>query len=205
MNSIQLNIRAGFNMANKTSRKEEITRAAIEIFGKNEFRNSSISEIAKLADIAEGTIYQYFKNKEELFFSIAEERSQKFCEQLDLHLQGIAGSTQKLGKFVWYYLYFFQTNPNYARTLMLEMRVSKRFVTSDTYESVKKFADMLLEILKEGQGDIYLCRHLVLGLLEHMVTRWLLKETSYDLTADHKELADLIMNGIAQKDGPAAT
>jgi hypothetical protein len=40
-------------MANKTSRKEEITRAAIEIFGKNEFRNSSISEIAKLADIAE--------------------------------------------------------------------------------------------------------------------------------------------------------
>ena len=76
-------------MTKKTSRKEEIIRAAIEVFGRNGFRNSVISEIAQKANVADGTIYQYFKNKEDLFFSIAEERTKEFCKQLDLHLQGI--------------------------------------------------------------------------------------------------------------------
>ena len=51
-------------MTKKTSRKEEIIRAAIEVFGRNGFQNSVISEIAQKANVADGTIYQYFKNKE---------------------------------------------------------------------------------------------------------------------------------------------
>ena len=191
-------------MTDKALRKEEIIRAAIEVFGRNGFQNSSISEIAQKANVAEGTIYQYFKNKEDLFFSIPEERSKEFCKQLDLHFQGITGSVNKIGKLVWYYLYFFQTNPDYARTLMLEMRVSKSFLKSTTCGSLKEFTDKVLGLLQEAQEEgvirkgahLYLCRQLVLGFLEHVVTRWLLKEEKYDLAADHKEITDLIMNGI---------
>ena len=86
------------------------------------------------------------------------------------------------------------------------MRVSKSFLKSAACGSLKEFTDRVLGIIREAQeegvirkdANIYLCRHLVLGFLEHVVTRWLLNEEKYDLAADHKEITDLIMNGIFQ-------
>ena len=191
-------------MTKKAVRKQQIIQAAIEVFSKSNFQNSSISEIAQKADIAEGTIYQYFKNKEDLFFSIPVQKTKEFCEGLDLHLQGIHDAFNKIRKFIWYYLYFLKMNPDYARTLMLEMRVSKSFVQSKTYGSLKEFTGKILEIIKEGQEEgivrkdvnLYLIRELMLGILEHRVTRWLLKEGNYDLLENYSEVCDLVFNGI---------
>jgi len=191
-------------MSRKVNKREKIIQAAIDVFGKNGFQNSSISEIAKRADVADGTIYQYFKNKEDLFFAIPAEKTREFCEELELHLQGITGSFNKMRKFVWYYLYFFQQNREYARTLMLEMRVSKSFMKSGTYSSLREFTGKALDIIKEGQEEgvirtdvnIYLMRELLLGLLEHMVTRWLLKGENYDLMQYYGEASELVINGI---------
>src|SRR5512135_3354892 len=111
-------------MSKKIIKRQKIIEAAIEVFSKDTFQNSSISEIAQKANVAEGTIYQYFKNKEDLFFSIPIEKTKEFTRELDLHLQGINGAVNRIRKFIWYYLYFFKTNPDYGRILMLEMRVS---------------------------------------------------------------------------------
>ena len=73
-------------MPKKTERRQSIVQAAIEVFSKNNFRNSNISEIAQKANVAEGTIYQYFKNKEDLFFPIPIEKTKEFTRELDLHL-----------------------------------------------------------------------------------------------------------------------
>lgn len=196
-----------FTMRKKGIRKQQIIQAAIEVFSKSNFQNASISEIAQKADIAEGTIYQYFKNKEDLFFSIPAQKTKEFCEELDLHLQGIHDAVSKIRKLIWYYLYFFKMNPDYARTLMLEMRVSKSFIQSKTYGSLKEFTDKVIEIIKEGQEEgivrkdinLYLIRELVLGILEHRVTRWLLKEENYDLLENYSEVFDLIFNGIKNR------
>ena len=194
-------------MSKRAVKRQRIIQAAIEVFGKNGFQNSSISEIAKRADVADGTIYQYFKNKEDLFFAIPSEKTKEFCEELELHLQGITGSLNKMRKFIWYYLYFFQKNPEYARTVMLEMRVSRGFTKSRTYTSVKDFTSKALEIIQEGREEgvirkdinIYLIRHLLLGILEHMVTRWLVKGEHYDLIEHHGEATDLVIHGIGRR------
>ncbi|MGA2467534.1 MAG: TetR/AcrR family transcriptional regulator, partial [Thermodesulfobacteriota bacterium] len=70
-------------MSKKAAKKQSILQAAIEVFSNGSFKNSSISAIAKRANVAEGTIYQYFKNKEDLFFSIPVEKTIEFCEELD--------------------------------------------------------------------------------------------------------------------------
>lgn len=192
-------------MSRKIFKKQLIMQAAIEVFSKNNFKNSSIVEIAKRANVAEGTIYQYFKNKEDLFFSIPVEKTKDFCKDLELHLQGITGAFNKIRKFIWYYLYFFMTNPEYARTLMLEMRVNKSFVNTSSYKAFKPFTDRILEIIKEGQEEglirkdvnIFIIRQLTLGILEHMVTRWLLKSEKYDLLEHYHEVSDLIIHGIS--------
>jgi len=195
-------------MSKKIIKRQQIIQAAIEVFSKNGFQNSSISAIAKRANVAEGTIYQYFKNKEDLFFSIPAEKTKEFCKDLELHLEGITGAFNKIRKFIWYYLYFFQTNSEYARMLMLEMRVSKSFVKSKTSDSLKDFTNKALEIVKEGQEEgiirkdvnIYLIRQLLLGILEHMVTRWLLKGGKYDLMQFYNEAGELVFHGISYSD-----
>jgi TetR/AcrR family fatty acid metabolism transcriptional regulator len=192
-------------MSKKIKRRQSIIQAAIGVFGKNGFKNSSICKIAQRANVAEGTIYQYFKHKEDLFFSIPVEKTKEFCRELELHLQGIHGVFNKIRKFIWYYLYFFKMNPEYARTLMLEMRVNKSFVKTKTYNSFRKSTSQILEIIREGQEEgiirkdvnIYIIRQLILGILEHMVTRWLIKGGKYDLMDHWNEVSELVIHGIS--------
>ncbi len=191
-------------MAKTTVTRNAIIQSAIEIFSKKGFANSTISEIAGKANVAEGTIYKYFKSKEDLFFSIPVEKTKEFCRELELHSQGIDGSLNKIKKFIWYYLYFFKTNPKYARTLMLEMRISKNFAKHAGYRSFKPFTSGMLDIIQEGQragvirknANVYLLRQMILGVLEHMVTRWLLKGEKYDLMEHYAEVSELIFHGI---------
>jgi TetR/AcrR family fatty acid metabolism transcriptional regulator len=196
-------------MSKKNIKKQLIIQAAIEVFSKNNFQNSTISQIAQKADVAEGTIYQYFKNKEDLFFSIPLEKTKEFSKVLELHLQSIKGSLDKIRKVIWCYLYFFKINPDYARTLMLEMRVSKNFAKTKSYKSFKPFTNRILDIIKDGQREgvirkdvnIYILRQLILGILEHMVTRWLLKGEKYDLVRYYNEASDLVIYGISDSKG----
>jgi TetR/AcrR family transcriptional regulator, fatty acid metabolism regulator protein len=191
-------------LSKKDLRRQQIIQAAAEVFGASTFQNASISEIAQKANVAEGTLYQYFKNKEDLFFSIPAQKTEEFCEEFNLHLQGIHDAFSKLRKLIWYYLYFFKTNPAYARALMLEMRVSKGFIKSETYGKIKAFTDKVLDIIREGQEegrirkdvDVHIIRELVLGVLEHWVTRWLLKDEEYDLVEHYEEIGNLILSGI---------
>ncbi len=191
-------------MSKKSTKRQTIIQAAIEVFGKKSFRDSNISEIAQRASVAEGTIYQYFRNKEDLFFSIPIEKTKEFCSELELHLQGMIGAFNMLRKFIWYYLYFFKTNPEYGRILMLEMRVSRSFVKTKTYGFLRKSTGKVLDIIREGQeegvirmdANPYVIRHLTLGILEHVVTRWLLKGEKYDLMDSYEDISKLVVDGI---------
>lgn len=191
-------------MSKTNIKRESIVRAAIEVFSNKNFKTASISEIAKKAGVANGTIYQYFRNKEDLFFSIPIEKTNEFQGQLELHLEGISDTFNKIQKFVWYYLYFFKTNPEYGRLLMLEMRVSKSFVKTKTYNHLKQSVSQLLNILAEGQNEgvirqdteIFILRHLVLGTLEHIVSRWLLKGEKHDLLEHYQDVSRILIDGL---------
>jgi len=195
-------------MPKKKTKRKSIIDAAIEVFSRNGFQNSTISEIAQKANVAEGTIYQYFRNKEDLFFSIPIDKTKEFCGELELHLQGIKGSINKVRKFVWYYIHHLQANPEYARALMLEMRVNRNFIRTKTYEAFRPMTHRILEIIEEGQEegtirkdvDMYTIRHLILGSLEHIVTRWVLKDEKYDLLAQYDDILKLIIPGIRDLD-----
>ncbi len=185
--------------------REQIIKAALRVFGEHSFQNASISKIAREAKVAEGTIYQHFKNKEDLFFYIPIERTNAFCDGLDLHLRGIHDTASRITKFVWYFLHFFKNNPDYARMIMLEMRVSSGFLKSRAWESLKRYTDLVLDTIKAGQEDgtfrtdisAFRLRQLLFGILEHVVVRWLIKdEAAADPSEDYEQIADLVLNGI---------
>ena len=87
---------------------------------------------------------------------------------------------------------------------MLEMRVSRSFVKTKTYSFLRKSTSEILEIIKLGQkegvirmdANPYVIRQLTLGILEHVVTRWLLKGEKYDLMDSYEDVSRLVMGGI---------
>jgi TetR/AcrR family fatty acid metabolism transcriptional regulator len=89
---------------------------------------------------------------------------------------------------------------------MLEMRVSKSFVKTKAYGFLKQSVSQVMAILTEGQTsglirqdtDIYILRHLILGTLEHMVSRWLLKGEKYDLLEHHQEVSRILIDGLKE-------
>jgi TetR/AcrR family fatty acid metabolism transcriptional regulator len=199
-------------MPKKKVKRQIIIDAAIDVFSRNGFHNATISKIAQRANVAEGTIYQYFKNKEDLFFAIPIDKTKEFYDELELHLQGIHGAENKIRKFVWYYLYHLQENPEYARALMLEMRVNRNFANAKAFEAYRPLTHKILEIIEGGQAEgiirkdvnVYTIRHLILGMLEHIVTRWLLKGEKGDLMEQYKEAAKLLVQGIREPVTPEA-
>jgi TetR/AcrR family fatty acid metabolism transcriptional regulator len=93
---------------------------------------------------------------------------------------------------------------------MRELRVSKNFAKAKAYQSFRQFTSQVLEIIKEGQKEgvirddvnIYVLRQLLLGILEHMVTRWLLKGEKYDLLEHCDEVNGLIVRGMSLTTNP---
>jgi TetR/AcrR family fatty acid metabolism transcriptional regulator len=187
-------------------KRERILLAGISIFAEKGYQETKISEIAERADIANGTIYEYFKNKEDLLFSTPEVKNKEFCEQLELHLRGIDGAFNKFRKYIWWWLYFSEEYPDYAKILLMELRPQKKFRQHPAYQKVKQATDILLQIIEEGKEegsiqknlDSYLVRHLLMGMVEHTITRWLVKDKGYSLVQYTNAITDLVMKAVKE-------
>ena len=182
--------------------------AALEIFGEKNFRDATISEIAERAGVATGTVYEYFQSKEDLYFSIPSKTTNLFNEQLQLQLEGLFDPIEKIRKYIWFYLHFFEQNPIYTELLLMELRVNKNFIHSDYYQSVRDATALILAVIKEGQeqgrirGDIspFIIRNMILGPLEHVTTNWVIMGKKNKLTSYSKDFVMLIVSAISADD-----
>jgi TetR/AcrR family fatty acid metabolism transcriptional regulator len=94
-------------------KKARILAAAEEIMSQKGLADSTISEIAQKAGVADSVIYQYFKGKEELLFSIPAERMKEVLDLLDEQLQGIRDPESRLRKMIWFHRRYNETPPGY--------------------------------------------------------------------------------------------
>lgn len=190
---------------NANSKKwNAILDAALEVFAQKGFQDATISEIAKKANVAEATIYEYFENKETLLFSIPAKKQNEALDQLAFQLAGIKGALNKIRKLVWFYFWFFQNNRPWTSVVLLILRQNKNFLNAPAYQLIRKWAQEILKIFQEGQEEgsirkdvnIFMARNLLLGTIEHLTTRWILMEKPKDLTELANDAADLIINAV---------
>ena len=191
---------------NKTKKSDLIMEAALKLFAEKNFKEVPISEIAEKAGVAVGTVYEHFKNKEDLYFSIPMKRADHFDSQLSLHLEGLHSPIEKIRKYIWFYLYYFNENPIITELILMELRVNKRFFYTRRHRhSLLKSTTVILNLIKEGQesGEIrndvstYTIRHMILGTLEHVSTYWLLKDRDIDLVSFGKDITTMVLSAIA--------
>jgi AcrR family transcriptional regulator len=154
-------------------KKKKILAAAEEIISQKGINETTISEIARKAGVADSIIYQFFKGKQDLLFSIPAERENEYFSLLDEHLQGIVDIESRLGKMIWFYLRYFDSHPEYAHIFFFECLSSKDFYLSRGCMVIRRFAGILLETLKRGVAegcfspgmDTHLVRDVILGML----------------------------------------
>jgi len=192
----------------ESERKKQILNSAIKVFGKKGFQNATIAEIAKDAGVGDATIYEYFRNKEDLLLAIPVEVTKELIPQIEDHMMGIKGALNKLRKFIWWYVNYIEKNPGYGAIVLLELKTSKTYVSTEAYQAARTFYQVVLDIIKEGQDDgsikkeinVYLARSLCVGAIEHIIIRWLLKDRKYSLIQYADELADLLIDSFKKTD-----
>jgi TetR/AcrR family fatty acid metabolism transcriptional regulator len=197
------------NINREPERKSKILNSAIKIFGEKGFQNATIAEIAKDAGVGDATIYEYFKNKEDLMLAIPVEFTRELIPQINDHMMGIKGAFNKLRKFIWWWLNFVEKNPGYGSIVLLELKTSKTYVSTEAYQAARSFYQIVLDIINEGQAEglikkevnPYLARSLCVGAMEHIIIRWLLKDRKYSLIQYADELADLLINSLKNRPG----
>jgi TetR/AcrR family fatty acid metabolism transcriptional regulator len=192
------------NITRESEKKKRILSSAIKVFGEKGFQNATIAGIAKDAGIGDATIYEYFKNKEDLLLAVPVEITKELIPNINDHMMGIKGAFNKLRKFIWWWLNFVEKNPGYGSIVLLEIKTNRTYVSTEAYQAARNFYQIVLDIIKEGQEegtikkeiDVYLARSLCVGAIEHIIIRWLLKDRRYSLIQYADPLTDLLIDSF---------
>jgi len=181
-----------------------ILEAAVRAFARDGYHQSRMTDVAREAGVAAGTIYLYFRSKDELLISIFEETVQAFVQAFRGRVSQEQGAVAKLSKLVELHLYEMQEHQDLAAVFQLELRQSRHFMSAYPKMDLKSYFDLIGEIIEEGQQhgvfrqDLYLgaVKRALFGALDETVTSWLLAGKSYDLTQMAGPLADLFIRGL---------
>ena len=182
----------------------KIADALRVLLEKKDFGAITTAEIARTAGVTEALIYKYFKDKRDLLYQLLSEYLEHYDVQFERDLKGIKGALNKLRKLIWSHINVYATDRVFAKILLLDVRSFSDYYTSETYKLVRKYTEILLEIIQEGiktqeiRDDIppVFLRQAILGSIENVcLTRVVFSQkiSPDDLT---EKLCKFVFKGI---------
>jgi TetR/AcrR family fatty acid metabolism transcriptional regulator len=192
------------NKNGKEKTRERIINSAKRLFAEQGYQKTTIIDISKQAGLSEAALYEYFQGKEDLLLMIPQLWVSELLAGLEEQLLGIKGATNKLRKYLWWNMRRIEQSPLDAKIVYLSLKTNANFLKTEVYANVKTLYSYLIDIFEEGKasGEMksdlnpHLARNIVVGTMDHMVTRWLLREMSYSLFDDLEETFDLLVDAF---------
>lgn len=183
---------------------KQIIDAAVVVIAENGYHQAQVSKIAKQAGVADGTIYLYFKNKEDILISVFQEKMGLFVDNLQNIIKDGTTSSDKLLKMVENHFRVLATDHHLAIVTQLELRQSNKEIRLKINEVLKEYLMLLDDILIEGiengefneELDIRLARHMVFGTIDETITTWVMNEQKYDLMKLAPKVHKLLLGGM---------
>lgn len=183
---------------------KQIVDAAIIVIAENGYHQAQVSKIAKEAGVADGTIYLYFKNKEDILISVFKEKMAIFIEDLEDILKKDISTSEKLFKMIDNHFRLLHEDRYYAIVTQLELRQTNKELRMQINGVLKEYLTLLDNILKEGMDngtfddsiDIRLARQMVFGTIDETLTSWVMKDQKYDLMKLSVGVHRLIMKAL---------
>jgi len=183
---------------------KQIVDAAVIVIAENGYHQAQVSKIAKEAGVADGTIYLYFKNKEDILISVFREKMAIFVNNVEVILEQDIDTSEKLFRMIDSHFRILHEDRHLAIVTQLELRQSNKELRLRINEVLKEYLTLLDAILKEGivngtldEGlDIRLARQMVFGTIDETITSWVMNDQKYDLMKLSPDVHRMIMNGM---------
>jgi TetR/AcrR family fatty acid metabolism transcriptional regulator len=182
-----------------------IIRAALKIFAKKGFYHAKISEIAGEAQIADGTIYLYFKNKDDILISLFEEQMKYVIQNMVAEIYAQDNPVDKLKKFALIHLQMIEQNRDMAEIIQVELRQSSEFMKEYKNEKFAEYLELISNIIREGQEKGIFKKSVVPGIakraffgaLDEMSRFWVLSSRrKYDINTASQQISEFFLEGI---------
>jgi TetR/AcrR family transcriptional regulator, fatty acid metabolism regulator protein len=183
---------------------QRILDAAVAVFAEKGFHVARISDIAERAGVADGTVYLYFKNKEEILMTAINTAFDAFVSNARAELENIPSPGAKLRRLAYLHLHALGSNRNLAVVFQMELRQSTRFLAPFSHEHMIEYFQIVRAAIREGQAsgsfrpDLHekIAANCFFGALDEMVTSWVLAEHDYSLPEAADSVANVILMGM---------
>ena len=200
-------MRTAANRVEKNNKYHQILEAAVKVFARQGFYQSTVAQIAKEAGVADGTIYLYFKNKDDILVQFFNYRAKQVFESFRQAVDGAETSADKLRNLVRSHLAEFQRDRDGAVVYQVETHQNSRLAEAQIREMSQMYRDLISEIVEQGQQegtirkDLYLglVKRFIIGAVDEVINTWLHTEGEYDLVSMADPLVELFIKGIGQR------
>lgn len=188
-------------------KREAILRAATKVFAGRGYFNSKVSDIAGAAGIADGTVYLYFKSKDEILHSIFDRAMAEFIAEGKQELATLDDPVAKLRRIAELHLGKLGADRDMAIVFQVELRGSTKFMQEFSAAGFAEYLDIIRVTIADGQrlglfrDDIkpVVCAKILYGALDEMVTNWILSKHGYPLEPMADEVLKIFFGGILVK------
>jgi len=189
-----------------TDKFQRIIQAAAKIFARKGFYNSKVSEIAKEASVADGTIYLYFHNKDDILISIFEVRMDSVLRNMKEKLAAEPNPAKKIEVFAFNHLKMVEDNREMAEVIQVELRQSSKFMKEYKNEKFLQYLQLIADIVQEGQNrnifrkDILpgVAKRAFFGALDEMSRYWVLStKKKYHIATAAKQISQMFVDGMS--------
>jgi TetR/AcrR family transcriptional regulator, fatty acid metabolism regulator protein len=190
----------------RNDKRSLITEAAIEVFADKGFHQARVSDIAKKAGVADGTIYLYFKNKEDLLLSIFEQKMDELLTGLGQVLAHTDDPVVQIREFARFHFQQVRDHRSAAEVLLVELRLSNKFLKDYRPEKLWAYLGVFGQIVREGQArgvfrsdvDPFVGMWAFFGALDELAMQWVLSRRSDRLSLESAadQVADVFVRGL---------
>lgn len=183
--------------------RKKIIAALSQLMRTKDFHSVTTAEIAEKAGVTEGLIYKYFKSKKDLLYQVLNENFTQFNMLIQKRIAGKASAIEKLEIIIRTSIENYSANRVFARILLLEVRNSQDYFSSEAYATVKEYARNILAIIHQGIGsreiksdiDPLILRKIILGTIEHACLGEIIFSKALDVEAMTRRISTIIFNG----------
>jgi TetR/AcrR family fatty acid metabolism transcriptional regulator len=184
-----------------------ILRAAIRVFANNGYFNSKVADIAREAGVADGTVYLYFKNKEDILHSIFNRSVDEAIAEARRQLAEMTDAREKLRRIAHLHLERLGADRDLAVVFQVELRGSTKFMEEFSAAGFAEYLALIRSTFEEGQRagvfraelNAKVVAKMLFGALDEMATNWILSRRRYKLAPMADQVVEIFLNGVIVK------
>jgi TetR/AcrR family fatty acid metabolism transcriptional regulator len=183
---------------------QQIIDAAIRVFARDGYYNSRVSDIAREAGMASGTIYLYFRTKDDIIITLFRETMAQWLADLRKAIASEPGAIAKVRRVVSLHFSMLESNPDLAEVVQVELRQGQKFLRGAAAQEVTSYFALIGSILEEGIAvgqirrdlPVKVATKMLFGAMDQMATSWVLGKRGYRLADTADAVADLFLKGV---------